>query len=89
MDKHMKIEDFQEDIDKKNYDKVYKQIVEQTMKLLKQIAKKFKQQGYVKYVINTKNLGKVIKSMENFIPKQYKKSESNIISIIENYIDNN
>ena len=42
MDKHMKIEDFQEDIDKKNYDKVYKQIVEQTMKLLKQIAKKFK-----------------------------------------------
>ena len=54
-----------------------------------QIAKKFKQKGYVKYVINAKNLGKVIKSMENFIPKQYKKSESNIISIIENYIDNN
>lgn len=54
-----------------------------------QIAKKFKQQGYVKYVINLKNLGKVIKSMENFTPKEYKKSESNIISIIENYIDNN
>ncbi len=54
-----------------------------------QIAKKFKQQGYVKYVINLKNLEKVIKSMENFIPKAYKKSESDIISIIENYIDNN
>lgn len=54
-----------------------------------QIAKKFKQQGYVKYVINVKNLGKVIKSMESFIPKKYKKSESNVVSIIENYIDNN
>lgn len=54
-----------------------------------QIAKKFKQQGYVKYVINIKNLGKVIKSMDKFVPKEYKKSESNVISIIENFIDNN
>ncbi|MBO5349952.1 MAG: exopolysaccharide biosynthesis protein [Clostridia bacterium] len=54
-----------------------------------QIAKKFNRQGYVKYVINMKNLGKVIKSMDNFCPKEYKKSESNVISIIENYIDNN
>lgn len=54
-----------------------------------QIAKKFKQQGYVKYVINMKNLGKVIKSMEKFFPNEYKKVESNVISIIENYIDNN
>lgn len=54
-----------------------------------QIARKFKQQGYVKYVINMKNLGKVINSMETFTPKKYKKSETNIISIIENYIDNN
>lgn len=54
-----------------------------------QIAKKFKQQGYVKYIVNMKNLSKVIKSMEKFSPKEYKKSGSNVISIIENYIDNN
>jgi UDP-N-acetylglucosamine transferase subunit ALG13 len=54
-----------------------------------QIAKRFKDQGYVKYVINMKHLGKVIKSMDEFIPKEYKKSESNVISIVENFIDNN
>lgn len=54
-----------------------------------QIARKFKQDGYVKYVINMKNLGKVIKSMEDFEPKKYKKQESNVISIIQNYIDTN
>ena len=36
-----------------------------------------------------KNLGKIIESIKDFQPKQYKKSESNVISIIENYIDNN
>ena len=54
-----------------------------------QIARKFEQQGYVKCVINMKNLGKIIESIKDFQPKQYKKSESNVISIIENYIDNN
>lgn len=54
-----------------------------------QIARKFKQQGYVKYVLNVKKLGKVIKSMDSFCPKKYEKQESNVISIIENYIDNN
>lgn len=54
-----------------------------------QIAKKFKEQGYVKYVINTKNLAKVIKSMDNFKPKEYKKSEGSILSIIENFINEN
>ena len=54
-----------------------------------QIARKFKQQGYVKYVINMKNLGKAITDMEKFVPKEYKKQKSNVISIIENYIDNN
>lgn len=54
-----------------------------------QIARKFEQQGYVKCVINMKNLGKIIESIKDFQPKQYKKSESDVISIIENYIDNN
>ena len=40
-----------------------------------QIARKFEQQGYVKCVINMKNLGKIIESIKDFQPKQYKKSE--------------
>ena len=54
-----------------------------------QIARKYSEQGYVKYVINERNLGKVIKSMADFQPKSYENQESKIISIIENYIDNN
>lgn len=54
-----------------------------------QIARRFEQEGYVKTVINMKNLGKVINSIEKFIPRDYESDESNVISIIENYIDNN
>lgn len=54
-----------------------------------QIARKFKQEGQIKCVINMKNLGKVIKSMETFEPKEYKKQEGNVISLVENFIDNN
>lgn len=54
-----------------------------------QIAKRFKEQGYVKYVINMKHLGKAIKSMEKFKPKEYKRSKSSVIKIIEDFIDNN
>lgn len=54
-----------------------------------QIARKFEQEGYVKCVLNMKNLGKTIKKIESFEPKKYKSEEGNILSIIENYIDNN
>ena len=54
-----------------------------------QIARRFEQEGYVKYVINLKHLEKVIKSMENFIPRPYESDESNVLTIIENYINNN
>lgn len=54
-----------------------------------QIARRFEQDGYVKYVMNMKNLGKTIKSMEKFEPKKYQNEQSNVISIIEEYIDNN
>lgn len=53
-----------------------------------QIARKYKHEGYVKSVMNLKNLGRAIKSMENFEPKEYKKTKSEILSIIENFIDN-
>ncbi len=54
-----------------------------------QIARRFEQEGYVKHVLNLKNLGKVIDSMINFIPRKYENNESNVISLIENFIDNN
>ena len=54
-----------------------------------QIARRFEQEGYVKCVINLKNLEKVIKSMDKFIPMKYESDESNVVNIIENYIDNN
>lgn len=54
-----------------------------------QIAKKFSKDGYVKSVINEKDLGKAIQSMADFEPKKYERQETNIISIIENYIENN
>lgn len=54
-----------------------------------QIAKKFSKDGYVKVVINEKDLGDTIKSMADFQPKKYERKETNIISIIEKYIDNN
>lgn len=56
-----------------------------------QIARKFEKEGYVKCVINLKNLGKTIKEMKKFEPKKYKNKDSDIsvISIIEEFIDNN
>ena len=54
-----------------------------------QIARKFEQEGFVKCVLNMKNLGKTIRKMESFEPKEYKAEKGNIVSIIENYIDNN
>lgn len=54
-----------------------------------QIARKYKHDGYVKSVMNLKHLGDVIKSIDAFEPKAYLKGKSNILSIIEEYIDNN
>ena len=42
-----------------------------------QIARRFEKEGYVKSVVNIKNLGKVIKSMDNFVPKAYEKRRKN------------
>ena len=54
-----------------------------------QIARRFEQEGYVKHVINLKHLEKVIKSIDSFIPRPYENDESNVLTIIENYINNN
>ena len=54
-----------------------------------QIARKFEQDGYVKYVLNMKYLGRTIKAMDSFVPKKYETDDSNVLSIVENFIDNN
>ena len=54
-----------------------------------QIARRFGQEGYVKYVINLKHLEKMINTIDKFTPRNYESNESNVITIIENYIDNN
>lgn len=54
-----------------------------------QIARRFEQEGYVKHVINLKHLEKVIKSIDSFTPRPYENDESNVLTIIENYINNN
>lgn len=54
-----------------------------------QIARKYEQEGYVKCVLNMKNLGKTISKIDKFEPKKYEIEESNILEIVENFIDNN
>lgn len=54
-----------------------------------QIAERFKSLGYVKSVLDINELGETIKSMKNFIPNEYKRSKSSVITIIEDFIDNN
>ena len=54
-----------------------------------QIARRFGQDGYVKYVINLKNLGKAIESMDKFCPRNYESNESNVVFLVEQFIENN
>lgn len=54
-----------------------------------QIARRFAQEGYVKYVLNMKHLEKALKKIKEFEPRKYESEESNVIAIIEKYIDNN
>ena len=54
-----------------------------------QIARRFGEDGYVKYVINLKNLEKTLSKIDKFEPKKYETDESNVVSIVENFIDNN
>ena len=54
-----------------------------------QKAEKFENNGYVRSVIDISKLGDTIKEMENFEPKKYESGNKKILSIIENYINNN
>lgn len=54
-----------------------------------QIAKKFEQDGYVKYALDLNELGNIILEMKDFKPKKFENNKSNVVSIVENFIENN
>lgn len=54
-----------------------------------QIAEKFEKNGYVRIVTDLDKLGDIIKSMKDFEPKKYISGNEKILSIIEDYINNN
>lgn len=55
----------------------------------KATVEEFKQKGYVIGIEEVEELEKSIKRLKEFEPVIYKKKESNIIKIIEEYIENN
>lgn len=55
----------------------------------KATVEEFKQKGYVMGIDEVEELGEAIEKLKEFEPVLYKKKESNIIKIIEEYIENN
>ena len=54
-----------------------------------QIATEFSNQGYIIYLENLDDLGKVLKEIDKFKPKKFKSNNKNFIKVIEDFIDNN
>ncbi len=55
----------------------------------KATVEEFKQKRYVLGIEEVEELGEAIENLKGFEPVLYKKKESNIIKIIEEYIENN
>ena len=55
----------------------------------KQIVENFDKKGYIKGITDVKDLKKEIKQIDKFIPKEFVSNTQSIISIVENYIENN
>jgi len=53
-----------------------------------QIVKKFSDDGYIIPFYETDDLGQIIKKIDSFKPKKYKSNTTNLIKILEDYIDN-
>lgn len=53
-----------------------------------QIIKKFVSEGYILELKDFNRLDDVLKKVKKFVPKKFKSSKSNVINILENYIDN-
>lgn len=55
----------------------------------KQIVENFDSKGYIKGIINIKDLKDAILGINEFEPKKFESNTQSIINIVENYIDNN
>ncbi len=53
------------------------------------IIESFNEKGYIIGLHDVSELGNALKKIKNFKPQKYVKNTGNIISIIENFIDNN
>ena len=53
------------------------------------IIESFNEKGYIIGLHEVSELGNALKKVKNFKPQKYVKNTGNIISIIENFIDNN
>ncbi len=54
-----------------------------------QIATEFSKKGYILYLKDFNDLGKLIKKSKSFKPKKYEENNSNFVKLIEDFIDNN
>ena len=54
-----------------------------------QIIDNFSANGYILSLENFDDLDKVLEKSKSFIPKQFKSNTANMVSLIENFIDNN
>ena len=54
-----------------------------------QIIENFDSNGYIKGVFDLEDLGNIIENIEHFSPTPFINQNSNIIKIVENYINNN
>lgn len=54
-----------------------------------EVVKELSEKGYLIPLYEMKDIKKVLKQVENFHPEKYKSNTENMISLIENYIDNN
>lgn len=53
-----------------------------------EIIEEFTKMGYILSCKEMKDLGKVLKKVNDFEPKKYKSNNNKMIKLIENYIDN-
>ncbi len=53
-----------------------------------QIVKNFDEKGYLIGVEDVQNLNESLKKVKDFIPVKYKKGENDIITIVDNFLEN-
>lgn len=53
------------------------------------ITNEFYNRGYIMKLDNTDDLGKIIKEIDNFVPKKYVSNTKNMVKLIEDFIDKN